>query len=1085
MNRLLAYVASNSFAGDMTDYQLLRRFTSERYEPAFAELVRRHGPLVWGVCRRNLWNQADAEDAFQATFLVLLRRAIRFRSQQQVGPWLYKVAVWCCRNIRRGNQRRLSRVGLGLNVDCPAPDHNQALFPALDAAVLSLPEKYRVPIVLCHLQGLSRQQVAEYLGCPEGTLSARLSRALAKLRVKLTNHDPAALLAIAGALAAPVAIANAAIRAATVYATATGSVPQAILSTSDGVLRMFRLKKLQLATAALVAIFGVSLIGGKLAAGLNTPDVPASDNSTKKPVPVQASAPTLVPGKWELVEFPSPYHRQQVAVLRIGVKDGQPSIIQIEDDYPFKWQPKNFTVADRRVTFSITRNGDFERHFDGLFDPSDPNRVLGSLQMTGGHADRALLELVPAAGVKKRAKASVPSLWRKYLDLRNDYGKTRDELETRQSQSKSPIEQAKLRFMMLDAESNYYSEVSAVLHQLAGEKPPTNFAYEAVMELFGMLDRLKPEAAEVATLAKTAQQFAATHGLQFEAYTVGEIALKLTRVSNYAEQARRLAADADKLATAAGLPAKYSEPISEYDAERAAWASQANPPKDDAIWTVTVSGRVTDEKGNPISDTEVLVNNTQWVSVVRDGDGWKTKSGPDGRYTITLKCQGRYRLHVTKMWAEKSGYVRAENSERHKLLPGQTANVDLSLARGEPFGATLKVRLTPFGQPNDQHFLTVSGSGVDRTVLIKIGERFELTLPAGEYSVELDRGGGKKLTWSGLKTGRTDHVLEEPPFRFTLETIGDGFDQMWTEMDRSYSYFTIKPDVDWKKLKDEYRPKAIQAKSADELAATLKEMLAHLNDGHVWIITPDGKQIGTHPVSWSFNGNRKVVMDQLTDTTKCGDFAIVGKTKPDGFGYFLMTRQSAATPELVKKAIAAIKKLADAPAFFVDLRNANGGNELLAQDIAQQFCKKKVIYAKSRYRNGKEHDEFGEDQPRWLEPAKSGKPYLKPVVCLLGPGCVSSGEGFAKMMAALPQVTTIGLPTRGSSGNPGPVEVGETGISVYFSRWVDMLPDGTPIEGKGVPPAIRVDLPAKAYQDSDPTLTKALEVLRAKTADMK
>jgi len=84
------------------------------------------------------------------------------------------------------------------------------------------------------------------------------------------------------------------------------------------------------------------------------------------------------------------------------------------------------------------------------------------------------------------------------------------------------------------------------------------------------------------------------------------------------------------------------------------------------------------------------------------------------------------------------------------------------------------------------------------------------------------------------------------------------------------------------------------------------------------------------------------------------------------------------------------------------------------------------------------------------------------------------------MMAALPHVTTVGLPTRGSSGNPGPTEVGETGVVVYYSRWVDLLPDGTPFEGKGVPPKIRVDAPPAAYSDADPTLTKGLELLREK-----
>jgi hypothetical protein len=363
--------------------------------------------------------------------------------------------------------------------------------------------------------------------------------------------------------------------------------------------------------------------------------------------------------------------------------------------------------------------------------------------------------------------------------------------------------------------------------------------------------------------------------------------------------------------------------------------------------------------------------------------------------------------------------------------------------------------------------------------VVKGEEKFELTLPAGTYTVEL-LDGRKKLTWPGLKTGRTDHVLEEPAFQFTPKTVGAGFDEMWKSMDRNYSYFTLKPDVDWAKLRDQYRPRAVKAKSADELATVLSEMLGHLKDGHVWIELPGGKVIGTHRTPWTYNGNRKVVLAQLSDVTECGRYAVVGKTKPDGFGYFLMTQQSAATPELVAKATAAIEKLADAPGFVIDLRVANGGSEPLAQDVARLFCAKKVVYARSRFRDGPAHDEFTEDYPRELPPAKSGKPYLKPVVCLLGPGCVSSGEGFAQMLAALPHVSTVGLPTRGSSGNPGTVDVGDTGLTVYFSRWVDLMPDGTAIEGKGIQPRVVVEATAEAYKDADPTLAKGLEVLRAK-----
>src|SRR5436309_1068274 len=138
MNRLLAHLRKSADAA-ATDRQLLDRFTDCRDEAAFAALVRRHGPLVWGVCRRNLPNPADAEDAFQATFLVLVRRAAAIGPGGTVGPWLYRAAVWCCRNVRRANRRRLGRVRLGLPepVAAAAPGLDPDLSAALDVAGLA------------------------------------------------------------------------------------------------------------------------------------------------------------------------------------------------------------------------------------------------------------------------------------------------------------------------------------------------------------------------------------------------------------------------------------------------------------------------------------------------------------------------------------------------------------------------------------------------------------------------------------------------------------------------------------------------------------------------------------------------------------------------------------------------------------------------------------------------------------------------------------------------------------------------------------------------------------------------------------
>jgi hypothetical protein len=610
---------------------------------------------------------------------------------------------------------------------------------------------------------------------------------------------------------------------------------------------------------------------------------------------------------------------------------------------------------------------------------------------------------------------------------------------------------------------------------LANEQADNAYGHFAVQQLLFSVEFAKPPVEEIESWAKLIRPFAARHGPQFEAATLGRFATTLIRFAEYAPLAHKFATEADKVAAAP----QFGKLVAEWDEERRAWATLPKPPAADAVWTVTVTGKVTDAKGGAIAGADVGVNNMQWVKVLWNDGSNKTKTGPDGRYSIILKCQGTTRAHVTKVSAEKSGLIRGDNGQRHKLLPGESATVDFVLKPGEPFGGTLKIRQSD-DEPRDMmYMLRVVGSGVHESIFLHNAEKFERTLPPGKYTVDLQNG-GKNLSWPDLKTGKADYVFDEPPFKFTPDAVGKGFDQMWKTIDRNYSYFAIKSDIDWAKLRDDHRPKAIAAKSVDELATVLQEMLGKLRDGHVWIIKPNGQQLPTHRTTWSFNGNRKVVLDQLADKTECGQFAVVGKTKPDGFGYFLMTRQSAATPESVKKAVAAIEKLADTPGFIIDLRNANGGNELFAREIAQLFCEKKVVYAKSKFRNGSRHDEFDNDHPRELPAAKSGKSYLKPVVCLLGPGCVSSGEGFAQMMAALPHVTTVGLPTRGSSGNPGPVDVGDTGLKVYFSRWVDMMPDGTPIEGKGVPVTVRVEAIAEAYKDADPTLGKALDVLRSK-----
>jgi RNA polymerase sigma factor (sigma-70 family) len=172
---------------ELTDRQLLERFVRGRSETAFAALVERHGALVLAVCRRVLDHVQDAEDAFQATFLVLARKAPAVRWQEEISDWLHAVAYRTALKARgeaarrRGRERPL--------VDLPAPETNadlawQELRPLLDEEVRRLPEKYRAPLVLCYFEEKTYTEAAHILGVAEGTVSSRLARARDRLRVR-------------------------------------------------------------------------------------------------------------------------------------------------------------------------------------------------------------------------------------------------------------------------------------------------------------------------------------------------------------------------------------------------------------------------------------------------------------------------------------------------------------------------------------------------------------------------------------------------------------------------------------------------------------------------------------------------------------------------------------------------------------------------------------------------------------------------------------------------------------------------------------------------------------------------------------
>lgn len=240
---------------DDSDPSLVTRFVRSRDEAAFAELVRRHGPMVLGVCRRVLRHANDAEDALQATFLILVRRAADIRDPDRLGPWLYGVA------LRTANKLRSSRrPNVPLPDDLAQPTPNADWPVELDEAIGRLPEKYRTPIILCHLQGLSTTEVAGRLGCPPATIVTRLFRARATLRRRLTALGITVPAALVGSSVLQIPLASA---SAIAEMAAGRTITPAVARLADGVFRSILMTKIRWAatTVAAFSLMGVGLLG--------------------------------------------------------------------------------------------------------------------------------------------------------------------------------------------------------------------------------------------------------------------------------------------------------------------------------------------------------------------------------------------------------------------------------------------------------------------------------------------------------------------------------------------------------------------------------------------------------------------------------------------------------------------------------------------------------------------------------------------------------------------------------------------------------------------------------------------------------
>ena len=327
MSRVLHTLCLAAAEAELTDAQLLEAYTANRDGAAFAELVRRHGPMVWGVCRRLLANRQDAEDAFQATFLVLVRKPGSVRPAERVGNWLHGVAVRAARKVAKAVARRRERQVDALPEPAAASEgiwHD--LVPVLDEEVARLPQKFRLPIVLCDLEGITRREAATRLGWPEGTVAGRLALARAMLTRRLARRGvmlPAGSLATVlfrreACDAAPTSLLN-----LTTQAAADGSFRPEVAALAKGVIRtMSATKLITLAAIVLVVLGGSLTLRGQL-------DGQPSDPVKASPPVVNAAAPQPAPPKIpkELLEKRLEAARQvyQQNLTRLKAGQGLPS----------------------------------------------------------------------------------------------------------------------------------------------------------------------------------------------------------------------------------------------------------------------------------------------------------------------------------------------------------------------------------------------------------------------------------------------------------------------------------------------------------------------------------------------------------------------------------------------------------------------------------------------------------------------------------------------------------------------------------------------------------------------------------------
>jgi RNA polymerase sigma factor (sigma-70 family) len=318
-------VALGRNGGELTDGQLLERYVSHREEGAIKAIVQRHAPMVWGVCRRLLRNHHDAEDAFQATFLVLVRKAASIMPREMVAGWLHGVAHQTALKARsvaaKRNSRERPMTDLPANV---RPGSWSDVRTVIDQELSQLPDKYRLPVVLCDLEGKSIKQATQQLGWPQGTLAGRLARARKMLAKRLSRRG--VVLAIeslavvlsenGGSAAVPTTLIRSTLKAVSSLAAgkgfASGTFSVKVATLAEAVWPCALIAKGKLLSVALLG-----LVLGAAGAGLLAKQLPLALKEQRRAPAIDALASSQTQAKrsdWEegINKGAAPWHETQI-----------------------------------------------------------------------------------------------------------------------------------------------------------------------------------------------------------------------------------------------------------------------------------------------------------------------------------------------------------------------------------------------------------------------------------------------------------------------------------------------------------------------------------------------------------------------------------------------------------------------------------------------------------------------------------------------------------------------------------------------------------------------------------------------------